>query len=88
MLTVMIKGVKMRCKSFMTKFLTAVGLLIETSKSTEKTKGSIEVSPSTMKPPGTVTYNSPVIYSSLLSSFFFRIIFRTNGKICQGRDQQ
>ena len=50
---------------------TVVGLLVELGKAIAKSKGSLEAYPSIRQTSITVTSNSPIIYSSLFSSFFF-----------------
>ena len=65
--------------------LTVAGLLVELSTAIEKPKGSIEAYNSIMWPYVTGTFNSPVIYPSLFSSFFFGSILRTNIRLRQNR---
>ena len=72
MSTVMNEEVKICCKAVTEKMFTVVGLLVELSTYIEKPKGYIEASLSIRRPSVTVTYNSPVISSSLFSLVFFR----------------
>ena len=85
MSTVMNEGFKISCKAVMTQLFTVLGILVELSKTIAKPKGYLEASPSIRQPYITVTSNSPVIYSSLFSYFFFSSILWTNIRYLQSR---
>ena len=65
------EGVEIYCKSVTNQVFTVVGLFVEIGTAIAKLKGSIKSSPYIKKPSVTATSNSPVKYSSLLSSLFF-----------------
>ena len=79
MLTVINEGVKMHCKEPWQCF-TLLGFFVETITYIANPKGSLEVYTSIV-----VTFNSPVVYSSLFSSFFFRSMLITNIRYYQSR---
>ena len=65
------EGVEIHCTAVTTQVFTLIGLLVELGKAIAKSKGSLEAYPSIRQTSITVTSNSPIIYSSLFSSFFF-----------------
>ena len=67
----------MRCKAFTANLLTVVRLLIEPSTYIEKLKASLEASISVSQNPITVASSSPVVSTSLSSSFFFSRILKS-----------
>ena len=85
MSTVINEGVNMSRKAVTTQTFIAVGLIFEVSKTISKPKGYIEASNSIRKPSVTVTSNSPVIYSSLFSYFFFSSLLKTKSRYHKSR---
>ena len=69
MSTVINEGSEMHCKAVTTQVFTV--LLVELGTSIAKSKSYLEAYPSIRQTSFTVTCNSPVMYSSLLSFLFF-----------------
>ena len=63
------------CKAFMTQVFSVLGIIVELSISILKPKGYLESYTSIIRPSVIGTYNSPVIYSSLLRSCFLAVFY-------------